>query len=90
MFSRRADLLKMTNIKLVNHSSVLIQEGNNFILTDPWFEKLAFGSWFPVPPTSVNPAYLVAVTKSYANFAIAISHSYDDHLDDDFLFLFPM
>jgi hypothetical protein len=80
----------MTNIKLVNHSSVLIQEGNNFILTDPWFEKPAFGSWFPVPPTSVHPVYLVALAKSDANFAIAISHGHDDHLDDDFLSLFPM
>ncbi len=80
----------MTNIKLVNHSSVLIQEGNNFILTDPWFEKPAFGSWFPVPPTSVHPVYLFALAKSDANFAIAISHGHDDHLDDDFLSLFPM
>ena len=80
----------MTNIKLVNHSSVLIQEGNNFILTDPWFEKPAFGSWFPVPPTSVHPVYLVALAKSDANFSIAISHGHDDHLDDDFLSLFPV
>jgi len=79
----------MTNIKLVNHSSVLIQEGDNFILTDPWFEKPAFGSWFPVPPTSVHPVYLVALAKSNPNFSIAISHGHDDHLDDDFLSLFP-
>ena len=80
----------MANIKLVNHSSVLIQEGSNFILTDPWFEKPAFGSWFPVPPTSIHPVYLVALAKSNPNFSIAISHGHDDHLDDDFLSLFPV
>lgn len=54
----------MTNVKLINHSSVLVQEGDTFVLTDPWFEKPAFGSWLPVPPTSVHPAYLSALSKS--------------------------
>ena len=81
--------LKMTNVRLINHSSVLIQEGNEFVLTDPWFESPAFGSWFPVPPTSIPPAYLVALSKSVENFFIAISHGHDDHLDDKFLSLFP-
>lgn len=79
----------MANIKLINHSSVLIQEKDSFILTDPWFEKPAFGSWLPVPPTSVHPTYLTALAKSDSNFYIAISHGHDDHLDDDFLSLFP-
>ena len=79
----------MTNVRLINHSSVLIQEGNEFVLTDPWFENPAFGSWFPVPPTSIPPAYLVALSKSVENFFIAISHGHDDHLDDKFLSLFP-
>mgnify|MGYP003649774144 CR=1 FL=1 len=79
----------MTDIKLINHSSVLIQEENSFILTDPWFEKPAFGSWLPVPPTSVHPAYLTALARSGADFNILISHGHDDHLDDDFLSLFP-
>ena len=79
----------MTSIKLINHSSVLIQEGDKFVLTDPWFEKPAFGSWLPVPPTSVHPAYLSALAKSTNNFSIAISHGHDDHLDDNFLSLFP-
>ena len=79
----------MTNVKLINHSSVLVQEGDTFVLTDPWFEKPAFGSWLPVPPTSVHPAYLSALSKSTNNFSIAISHGHDDHLDDDFLDLFP-
>ena len=79
----------MASIKLITHSSVLIQEGEHFLLTDPWFEKPAFGSWLPTPPMSVHPAYLVALTKQNTNFSILISHGHDDHLDDDFLSLFP-
>jgi hypothetical protein len=77
------------NIKFLNHSSVLIQEQNNFILTDPWYESISFGSWLPVPPCSVHPSYLVALSKQVENFTIAISHGHDDHLDDRFLSLFP-
>ena len=79
----------MTNVRLINHSSVLIQEGSEFILTDPWFEKPAFGSWLPVPPTSIPPAYLISLAKSCNGFTIVISHGHDDHLDDDFLSMFP-
>jgi hypothetical protein len=76
-------------IKFVNHSSVLIQDGSNFILTDPWYEKPAFGSWLPVPPTSIHPAYLLALSKTVENFSIMVSHGHDDHLDDKFLSIFP-
>lgn len=79
----------MDIIKLINHSSVLIKEKDCFILTDPWFERPAFGSWLPVPPTSVHPSYLVALSKTVDNFCILISHGHDDHLDDDLLSLFP-
>ena len=78
-----------TNIKFINHSSVLIQYEQNFVLTDPWYDKPAFGSWLPNPPSSVHPAYLVALSQSTVNFTIAISHGHDDHLDDLFLSLFP-
>ena len=79
----------MINIKFINHSSVLIQEGDSFVLTDPWYEKVAFGSWLPVPACSIHPSYLVALSKQVENFTIVISHGHDDHLDDDFLSLFP-
>jgi len=79
----------MANIKLITHSSVLIQDGSSFILTDPWFEKPAFGSWLPTPPTSIHPVYLLALANSNSNFNIVVSHGHDDHLDDDFLSLFP-
>ena len=79
----------MANIKLINHSSVLIQDGDSFILTDPWYARPAFGSWLPTPPMSVHPVYLVALAKNNTNFNILISHGHDDHLDEDFLSLFP-
>ena len=79
----------MTKVKLVNHSSVLVQRGDEFILTDPWFEKPAFGSWLPVPPMSIHPAYLTSLASTNPNFSIAVSHGHDDHLDDKFLSLFP-
>ena len=79
----------MIDVKFLNHSSVLIQEDKNFVLTDPWYESVSFGSWLSVPPCSVHPAYLVTLSKQVDNFIIAISHGHDDHLDDNFLSLFP-
>lgn len=76
-------------VKAVNHASVLIQEGDSFILTDPWYEQPAFGSWLPVPPTSIHPVYLLALSKSNPKFKILISHGHDDHLDDEWLSMFP-
>ena len=78
----------MTNIKYISHASVLIQEDENFILTDPWFQKPAFGSWLPTPPMSIHPAYLLTLANCN-NFSLAISHGHDDHIDDDFLSMFP-
>lgn len=79
----------MASVKLINHSSVLFEEDGHFILTDPWYEKVAFGSWLPVPPTSVHPSYLVSLSQAAKSFAILISHGHDDHFDDEFLSLFP-
>ena len=76
-------------VKAVNHASVLIQEDDNFILTDPWYEQPAFGSWLPVPPTSIHPVYLLSLAKANPKFKILISHGHDDHLDDEWLSLFP-
>jgi UDP-MurNAc hydroxylase len=81
--------LKMASIRLINHSSVLFEEEGNYILTDPWYQKPAFGSWLPVPPTSIHPSYLVYLSQAAKSFAILISHGHDDHFDDDFLSLFP-
>jgi len=76
-------------ITLINHSSVLIQQNKKFILTDPWYEKPAFGSWLSVPPMVYNPTYFLALARSVKDFYILISHGHDDHFDDDFLSMMP-
>ena len=80
----------MTKINFINHSSLLIEDGEDIILTDPWFEKVAFGSWLPVPPTVFHPTYLLSLAYSNIDkFILVISHGHDDHCDDDYLSLFP-
>ena len=74
----------MTNITLVNHSSLLFNFRRNFILTDFWNTTPAFGSWLPSALPYYNPTYLAALSYE-KNFYLAISHAHDDHLDDDFL-----
>jgi len=37
----------------------------------------------------VHPVYLLALAKDNPKFSIVISHGHDDHLDDEFLSLFP-
>ncbi|MBR0875137.1 MBL fold metallo-hydrolase [Bradyrhizobium tropiciagri] len=75
----------MTNLTFINHSSVLIRYQEHFLLTDPWFEKPAFGSWLPTFPMVVHPAYLAALKDK---LSLLISHGHDDHCDDDLLRLF--
>ena len=72
-------------LKFLNHSSLLIKSGDHFLLTDPWFQKPAFGSWLPTFPTYVHPVYLASLG---AKLTILISHGHDDHCDNDFLQLF--
>jgi hypothetical protein len=74
----------MTSVVFINHSSVLIRYESSFLLTDPWFEKPAFGSWLPTFPMFVHPAYLAALK----DLSILISHGHDDHCDDELLRLF--
>ena len=74
----------MTNVTLVNHSSLLFNFGKNFILTDFWNTTPAFGSWLPSALPFYNPTYLAALSFE-KNFYLAISHAHDDHLDDYFL-----
>lgn len=79
----------MKKITFINHASVLIQNNDNIILTDPWYKKPAFGSWLSIPPSIYNPVYFLALAESNPNFSIVISHGHDDHFDDDFLSLMP-
>lgn len=77
-----------TQIQYLSHASVLIRCKNHFLLTDPWYQRPAFGSWLPVPPLAIHPSYLVALASSVP-FGLLISHGHDDHLDDDWLAQFP-
>ena len=79
----------MKKVTFLNHASVLIQNNDNIILTDPWYKKPAFGSWLSVPPCVYHPAYFIALAKANPNFVIVMSHGHDDHFDDDFLSILP-
>ena len=81
--------MSSSNIKFLNHSSVLIQCGDSFVMTDPWYDKPSFGSWLSTPPCSIHPAYLVALSKAVEDFILVVSHGHDDHLDDNMIALFP-
>lgn len=68
-----------------NHASLLIEKDGHYLLTDPWFEKPAFGSWLPTFPAFIQPSYLAALGDK---LSILISHGHDDHLDDQLLSIF--
>lgn len=74
-----------TEVAFNNHASLLIKHNGKFLLTDPWFQTLAFGSWLPTYPPAFHPTYLASLKE---NLAILVSHGHDDHLDDKLLDLF--
>jgi hypothetical protein len=78
-----------TRVQLLAHATVLIQCQGEALLTDPWHQRPAFGSWLPVPPLAVHPALVVALARSSRKFSILVSHGHDDHLDEEWLELFP-
>ena len=68
----------------------MINDGDSFLLTDPWYDTKAFGRWTPSPPPFIHPVYLTSLaTDNESNFSILISNASDDHCDDEFLKLFP-
>jgi hypothetical protein len=77
-----------TRVLFLNHSSLLICHGDEYILTDPFYAHPAFETWLPAPPMYVHPAYLVALARSARAFSILVSHGHDDHCDDKLLGLF--
>ena len=68
-----------------NHSSLLIQVDDRYLLTDPWYNQPAFGSWLPSFAPYIHPSYLAALGEK---LTILISHAHDDHFDDRLLTIF--
>lgn len=77
----------MSKIHFLNHTSLLLEYDNNFLLLDPWLSgSLAFDSWKSHPPCWLNQEILSAfINSSENNVGIIISHAHDDHCDDSFL-----
>lgn len=68
-----------------NHSSLLIKYSDRYLLTDPWYNQPAFGSWLPTFAPYIHPSYLAALGTK---LTILISHGHDDHFDDRLLEIF--
>jgi hypothetical protein len=68
----------------INHASILIRNGDRYLLCDPWFIAPAFGTWTqnPSPPAALINFILSIDPKK---LAVAVSHGHDDHLDDFFV-----
>ena len=62
-----------------------MQSDDQYLLTDPWYNQPAFGSWLPSLAPYIHPTYLAALGK---RISILISHGHDDHFDDRLLELF--
>lgn len=73
-----------TRVCFVNHASLLIRRGDRYLMTDPWHQHPAFGSWLPSFPQYMHPAYLAALG---GRLSVLVSHGHDDHCDDEFLSL---
>jgi hypothetical protein len=78
-------LLSKTQVLFNNHASLLLKRGGKYLLTDPWFQSAAFGSWLPTFPQYIHPVYLAAIKN---DLTVLISHGHDDHFDDKVLSLF--
>ena len=68
-----------------NHSSLLIQHEDRYLLTDPWYSKPAFGSWLPSMAPYVHPSYLAGLGDK---LNVLVSHGHDDHFDDKLFEIF--
>ena len=74
-------------IHFLNHTSLMFEYDNWFLLLDPWpTDSLAFDGWKSFPPSFLNDNILAAfINASSNNSAVIISHGHDDHCDDVFL-----
>jgi hypothetical protein len=83
--ARDARSQQKTSVMFVNHASLLIKQGDRYLLTDPWHLRVGFGSWLPTFQQYVHPTYLAALGNK---LSILISHGHDDHCDDHMLGIF--
>lgn len=74
-----------TEVLFNNHASLLIKKNGKFLLTDPWYQTPAFGSWLPTYPPYLHPVYLASLKDA---LTILVSHGHDDHFDDQYISLF--
>src|SRR5256885_2160905 len=58
-----------TSLMFVNHASLLIKQGDRYLLTDPWHLRVGFGSWLPTFQQYVHPTYLAALGNNRAKYA---------------------
>ena len=68
----------------VNHSSLLISDGNCTLLTDPWYFVNAFDGWAPFPQPDARLIDEI-INGCFTPDIILISHAHDDHLDERYL-----
>ena len=77
----------MTSIQYINNSSLLIDNGNSLLLTNPWY-NLAYGEWLPSAQV-FHPAYLTSLARqNKENFSILLSSKDQDFFDQNYLQLF--
>ena len=65
----------------VNHASLLLGDGGQYLLTDPWYISPAFGSWtqHPSPPAeTIREIFEIPADR----LSVLVSHGHDDHFDD--------
>jgi len=68
----------------VNHASILIEDNDNFILTDPWCLSPAFGGWVQNPPPKTEQIQKI-LSIPPEKLKVIVSHGHDDHLDEFFI-----
>ena len=76
--------MQKNTIKFISHASMLINVGDCFILTDPWYLTNAFGGWVQSHPAIVEDIdFILNIPKD--KLFVLVSHGHDDHCDDNFV-----
>ena len=73
--------MKLTH---VNHSSVICEYDDEFLLTDPWIFSNAFQGWYQYPAPHFETVKKILPSSSKLSIVL-LSHAHDDHVDDIFL-----